>query len=428
MDPKLPFSPPLQKSPPKSSPPKLEVKILKPLNQNDKNSPTTSLSGTPKGPAIMNVYARKSLHLNSPLQLDELGKIEESTNIYAKKDSVFDICLSRIESVQENNNMMGSGVTLNGFFDNNNNDNSGGLKILPCFVKRGSLSPDRSPKPRDSKISNDSQVLLSIFLKKSLVFKKLHDSEIVINIYKDRKNLKFENSPINVKEAKSIILTETSKKTEAKPSVFNEAQKKSEKGKKAKEMPILTQPNFQNPPATVKKPLKKVEPSHKKANSSNFISKEFKNNSNSNSVANSPLKPANIVVDLAHLRKIKAPNKKPAKAPQANKIPSKKAIESLKTILSEDISPKLSARVMTANNNTSRTPPQHKHMKSEIRMSTEQYESPNSHRKGSLAKNVLEISVSKIMTPDSKHNKSKSFDFDKFETRPKKIIVLNFFF
>ena len=135
------------------------------------------------------------------------------------------------------------------------------------------------------------------------------------------------------------------------------------------------------------------------------------------------MKPANIVVDLAHLRNIKAPNKKVVKTPQSNKMESKKAIESLKTILSEDISPKLSARVMTTN--PSKTSPQHKHMKSEIRMYTEQYDSPKI-RKNSLAKNVLEISVSK-MTPDSKHNKSKSFDFDKFETKPKKIIVFHFF-
>ena len=121
------------------------------------------------------------------------------------------------------------------------------------------------------------------------------------------------------------------------------------------------------------------------------------------------MKPANIVLDLAHLRKIKAPNKKVDKPQQQSKLASKK-IESLKTIISEDISPKLSARVMTTN--TSKTPSQHKHMKSEIRMSTEQYDSPKC-RKNSLAKNVLEISVSK-MTPDSKHNKSKSFDFDKF--------------
>lgn len=141
---------------------------------------------------------------------------------------------------------------------------------------------------------------------------------------------------------------------------------------------------------------------------------------NSNKVANSPLKPANIVVDLAHLRKIKAPNKKVDKTPQS-KLASKKAIESLKTILSEDISPKLSARVMTAN--PSKTPPQHKHMKSEIRMSTEQYDTPK-NRKNSLAKNVLEISVK--MTPDSKHNKSKSFDFEKFETKTRKIIVFQF--
>ena len=166
----LPFSTPLQKFHPKpnlikSSKTKLEVKILKTFGQNDKSSPL-SLSGTPKGPPIMNVYARKSLHLSSPLQLDDLGKVEESTNIYAKKDSVFDICLSRIESVQENNNMLGSGVTLNGFLENN--DNSGGLKMLPCFIKRGSVSPPKSPKPRDSKTSNDSQVFffLLFFFKK----------------------------------------------------------------------------------------------------------------------------------------------------------------------------------------------------------------------------------------------------------------------
>ena len=105
---------------------------------------------------------------------------------------------------------------------------------------------------------------------------KLHDSEIIINIYKDRKNLKFDNSPINVKEAKSIILTESSKKTAVpegvKHSVFNEAQKLNEKNKKAKEMPILAQPNFQNTAPTIKKIGKKVETSHKKANSSIFNS------------------------------------------------------------------------------------------------------------------------------------------------------------
>ena len=113
--------------------------------------------------------------------------------------------------------------------------------------------------------------LYIFFLKKINIFPfifKLHDSEIIINIYKDRRNLKFESSPINVKEAKSIILTESSKKTEVKHSVFNEAQKQNEKNKKAKEMPILTQPNFQNPAPTIKKIVKKVEISHKKANSS----------------------------------------------------------------------------------------------------------------------------------------------------------------
>ena len=168
----LPISSPLQKTHPKSNHIKssLEVKILKTFGQQNEKSSPLSLSGTPKGPAIMNVYARKSLHLNSPLQLDDLGKVEESTNIYAKKDSVFDICLSRIESVQENNNMLGSGVTLNGFLDSN--DNSGGLKIVPCFIKRGSISPKKNA--RDSKNSNDSQVFFFIiFLKKINIFRFL---------------------------------------------------------------------------------------------------------------------------------------------------------------------------------------------------------------------------------------------------------------
>jgi len=119
---------------------------------------------------------------------------------------------------------------------------------------------------------------------------------------------------------------------------------------------------------------------------------------------------------LTHLRKINHHTKE-------KKDADKKIIESLNTILSDDISPKLSYRCFTEHPKKINTHG-HIHMKSEVQPETrtKTETNDNQQRKTSLRKKNLEITVSKIM-PEGKKMKSKSFLFEKFEAKPKKIIV-----
>lgn len=133
---------------------KSHEKYINPVNeikvaQNNNSSRQISRGASKKEIIVMNVYSRKSIH--SPSKNNELEDSKDSAAL--KKDSIFESCLSRIETNQEC--MLGSGLGLSGFLDNHL-DNSPGLKIAPCFPSEKSSpnSPKVSSKlnknPRDS--------------------------------------------------------------------------------------------------------------------------------------------------------------------------------------------------------------------------------------------------------------------------------------
>lgn len=125
-------------------------------------------------------------------------------------------------------------------------------------------------------------------------------------------------------------------------------------------------------------------------------------------VTSSPLKPAKIVVDLTHLRKVKHPEPKE---------PEKKIIETLDTINSEVFyCPKTTPRGSVPEK-TQKTSDEEKNTRADRRIPTEP-----SNRKDSLKKRNLEISISKIK-PQHHKSKSQSFAFEAVEHKPIKQIV-----
>lgn len=92
------------------------------ISKKSPNSPLSPNSLSPNG--MIDLYKKKT---NSPTNQSRIIEIE---NIYkTKKDSIFELGFSRIEGTHDN--LLGSG-TLNGFWDNNNIENSV-LRVLPCF-------------------------------------------------------------------------------------------------------------------------------------------------------------------------------------------------------------------------------------------------------------------------------------------------------
>lgn len=103
---------------------------------------------------IMNVYTNKTLAF-SP-NFDGLDCVSEFHNLYnnKKKESAFEVAISRVESLQEN--IFESG-NLDDLMDGNSEKNSA-LKVLPCFF---GVNNSQESKSKITKI-NDINVVYNL--------------------------------------------------------------------------------------------------------------------------------------------------------------------------------------------------------------------------------------------------------------------------
>ncbi len=113
----------------------LDIAIQRKLNHLKNNSISSPTNIIKSG--VMDIYAGKSIRIPD---FDENDAVDENFhNLYdhKKRDSIFEVGLSRIES---QDNMIGSAFNMSGIWDLNV-DNSGaiktttsaGLKVMPCF-------------------------------------------------------------------------------------------------------------------------------------------------------------------------------------------------------------------------------------------------------------------------------------------------------
>ena len=121
----------------------LDIAIQRKLNHLKRNSISSPINLLKSG--VMDIYSRNSIQIPN---LDENDTVEgDFHNLYnhKKRDSIFEVGLSRIES---QDNMIGSGFNMSGIWDLNVDSGtlkttSAGLKVMPCFQENKHHSPNR---------------------------------------------------------------------------------------------------------------------------------------------------------------------------------------------------------------------------------------------------------------------------------------------
>lgn len=136
----------------------LSIKIDSINEKTTIKQPSSPYNSTKNG--VVNVYGSKKTSMFNNMKLNS-DNVIEIDNIYkpAKKDSIFELGYSRIETPQDN--MIGSGA-LSSFWDNNA-DNSAIFKVLPCFLDDKGISPlKKSNVLKNEELSVDKTIFFLI--------------------------------------------------------------------------------------------------------------------------------------------------------------------------------------------------------------------------------------------------------------------------